>query len=134
MGAARTCRRCRRMRVSTVAMRATTSLQAARRADANQPTHDQAEIEGARMNHRALQDVAMTTKVCATHATGLVGVSEPAFEILATPAQQTHAPGSANPPAVPVDGRSGRRFLAPAPSATLRLRSVGAHANRLGTA
>ena len=66
----------------------------------------------------------MATAMHAMPAIGLVRVSEAAFEILTTPAQQTHATGSANSPAVRVHRRSDRRLLARAPSAALRLRNV----------
>jgi len=43
------------------------ALQPARRADANQVSHDEPEIEATRMNQEALQDIRVTAQMRATH-------------------------------------------------------------------
>ena len=49
-----------------------TALKTPWRPDADQATHHEPEIEGARMNQHALQDVRMAAQMGAAHAAGVI--------------------------------------------------------------
>src|SRR4051812_39955708 len=72
-----------------------TPLQPARRADADDLTHDEPKIETTRMNQETLQDVRATAQMRTPHATGVVDVRERAFDRLAA---APHQPPSASAP------------------------------------
>ncbi len=72
------------------------TLQPARRADADQVPHEQAEIEAAGMNQQALQNVVVAAQMHATHPAGLVEMREGAFQPLAALPQQAPAARAAN--------------------------------------
>jgi len=55
-------------------------LERARRADADQLTHQEPEIEAARVDQQPLADVRVSPEVHATHATGFVEMRERAFQ------------------------------------------------------
>jgi hypothetical protein len=48
------------------------ALQAARRADTGQLTHEEPEIEGAGVDQHALQNIRVTAEVHAAHTAGLI--------------------------------------------------------------
>ena len=70
---------------------AQSALQAARRADADQLTHDEPEIEATGMNQQALQDVRVTAQMRAAHAARVVEMREGAFDPLAASPHQAPA-------------------------------------------
>src|SRR5258708_23435990 len=78
------------------------ALQAARRPDADQMTHDEPEIESARMDQQSLEDVRVTPQMRPAHAAGVVEMRERAFDPFATLPHQAASPGPANPPAIAV--------------------------------
>jgi hypothetical protein len=59
-------------------------LQPSRRADADQPSDEQAEIEATGMNQQALANISVTAEVNATHPAGLIGMGEGSFQALAS--------------------------------------------------
>lgn len=61
---------CRRWREKGAQYRDEAALEAARRAEANQLTHEQSEIEAAGANQQSLQKVRVATQVHATHPAG----------------------------------------------------------------
>ena len=80
-----------------------TALEAARCAPATHLPHEQAEIEGARVDQEPFENVAMPAQMCAAHAAGVVDMGERPFQVLATSAQQPLATPGAQPPAIGVD-------------------------------
>jgi len=54
-------------------------LECARRANADQVTHEKPEIEAARMDQQPLADVRVSAEMHATHATGFVEMRERTF-------------------------------------------------------
>lgn len=78
-------------------------LQPAWRANADQLSHEEAEIEATGVDQQPLQDVGVAAEVHAAHAAGVVDMSEGAFEELATPPQQAQATGPADPSTYPLD-------------------------------
>src|SRR5262249_58006406 len=64
-----------------------TALEATRRADAEQPPHDQAEIESAGVDKHALEDIRRAAQMRPAHATSVIGVGEAAFDPLAAAPQ-----------------------------------------------
>ena len=54
-------------------------MQRARRADADQPTHEELEIETARVNQQPLPNVGVTAEVHAAHAAGLIEMGKGPF-------------------------------------------------------
>ena len=102
------------------------ALQAARRADADQLTHDEPEIEPTRMNQDALQNVGVAAQVRAPQCAGFVQVRMGSLQVLAAAAQQLLAARAANPPAVAIDGVAQGGLAVPAATAALRFRDIGA--------
>ncbi len=91
-------------------------------------THDEPQIEAARMDQDAFQDIRVTTQMRATHPAGVVEVRERAFDILAAAAHQAASPSAANPSAIAIHRRLGLRLLRPVASPTGGLRDVRAEA------
>ena len=69
-----------------------TALQAPRRPDAGQPTHQQPQVEAAGVHEHALQDVGVTPQMYAAHRARLVEMGKGTFQALAALAQQPLAP------------------------------------------
>ena len=75
-------------------------LQPARRTATNQVAHDEPEIEGARMNQHALENVRVAAQMGAAHAAGVIEMGEGPFDPLAALAHQAAAAPAANPPPI----------------------------------
>src|ERR1700685_1619421 len=75
-------------------------LQPARRAATNQVAHDEPEIEAARMNQQALEDIGVAAQMRAAHPTGVVEMREGAFDSLAPLTHQAPAARSTKPPPI----------------------------------
>ena len=97
------------------------ALQPARRADADQVTHDEPEIEATRMNQQTLQDVRVAAQMRAAHPARVVEMREGAFDALAALAHQSASASSANPSSIAIHWRLRFRFLRPVASAPIRL-------------
>jgi len=54
--------------------------EAPRRARSEQLSHEEAQIEGADMDQQALEDVALTAQVQASHSAGVIHVGEGLFD------------------------------------------------------
>src|SRR4030095_8993106 len=76
-----------------------TALEATRRAATEHLPHENSEIEAARVNQQAFEDVRMSPQMSAAHRAGVVHVSEGSFHVLAAATQQALAAGSAHAPA-----------------------------------
>ena len=72
-------------------------LQPARRATTNQVAHDEPEIEAARMNQQALEDIGVAAQMRPAHPTGVVEMCEGAFDALASLTHQAPAARPTNP-------------------------------------
>src|SRR6267142_3932863 len=106
-------------------------LQASRRADADQLTHEEPEIEGARVEQHALQNVRVPAEVHAAHPAGLIEMGKGSFHALPATSQQPLAARATDASTIAVDGVAGRRVLLPIASPTIGFRDVAAHAYRL---
>ena len=80
-----------------------TALEAARRAAAIPPPHQQAEIEGAGVDEEPFEDVALPAQVRAAHPAGVVDMGERPLQMLAASSQQPLAALAAQTPAIAVD-------------------------------
>src|SRR5262247_914904 len=90
-------------------------------AAAAQLPHQEAEIEGARVDQQPFEDVAMSAQVGAPHPAGVVDMRERPFHVLPAAAQQPLAALPAHAPAIAVDGGLGVRDLPPLAAAALGL-------------
>src|SRR5687768_18384698 len=92
-----------RHRLQSVRISVKSAAKAAWRADADQPPHEQAEIEAAGVNQQTLPNIGVAAEV---HA--------------------AQAPRTANAPTIAVHRVARHRVLHPVPSATIRLGNVTA--------
>src|SRR5262249_2384077 len=100
------------------------ALEAARRAPAAHLPHQQAEVEGARVDQEAFEDVRMPAQVRPAHAAGIVDVRKGPLRVLPAPPQQPLAPRPTDAAAIAVDGPLRARVLRPVTAAALGLRDV----------
>jgi hypothetical protein len=98
-------------------------LQPARRAAADQ-VHDEPEIEAARMNQQALEDIGVAAQMRAAHPPGVVELREGAFDQLASLTHQARAARATNPPPIGIHRGLGRGRPRPIAATTVRLRDV----------
>ena len=56
------------------------ALETSRRTDADQPTHEQAEIEAGGVDQQALPNASVPAQIHAPHPTGLIEMSKRAFQ------------------------------------------------------
>src|SRR5215204_1342391 len=80
------------------------TLQRARRADADQVAHEQAEIEATGLNQQALSNVGVAAEVHARHPAGLIEMGEGAFQALSAQAQQPQSACATDAPTIAVHG------------------------------
>ncbi|HJU42828.1 MAG TPA: hypothetical protein VJ691_08430, partial [Vicinamibacterales bacterium] len=106
-------------------------MQPARRADADQVAHKQAEIEATGINQQALSNVGVAAEVHATHPASLIEMGKGAFQALAAQAQQPQSAWAADASTIAVHGVAGGRILLPVPPSTIRFGDVTADAHRL---
>src|SRR5678815_6154869 len=100
------------------------ALQAARRADAEDLTHDEPKIEATGMNQQPLQDVRVTAQMGATHPPRVIDMREGAFDRLAASTHQAPAAGSTNPATIAIHGCLRFRMLRPVASTSVGLRNI----------
>jgi hypothetical protein len=95
------------------------ALEPSRRAAAERLSHQNSEIEGARVDQPAFEDIRMAAQVSATHSASVVHVSEGPFDVLPTSTQEPLAAHPAHASPIPVDGplRLGRVRPVSAPAA-----------------
>ena len=108
------------------AERADPVLEAPGRPAARQLSHEEAEVETARVHQKALEDVGVAPQVQPAHAPGFIEMGVGALQALAPLPQQALAPGAPNAPSVAIHSSPRRRFAPPAPPAAIRLRHVAA--------
>src|SRR5215470_19455415 len=106
------------------ACRQSTALEAPRRATTAQLPHEQAEIEGARVDQEAFEDVALSPQVRAAHPAGVVDMRERPLQVLPAATQQPLPPRRADAPAIAVDGPLGVRGRRPLTAAPRWLRDI----------
>ena len=102
------------------------ALEAARRADARQASHEQAQVQAAGVNQEALADVGVPPQMHAAQPPGLVEMGVGSLEPLAALAQQPPSAGPPDPPPVGIHGVADGELASPASPATVRLRHVAA--------
>src|SRR5206468_3060298 len=107
------------------------TLEPARRAAADLVTHDEPEIEASRMNQHALQDVGVSAQMRAAHPARLVQMRKGAFDPFAALAHQTASASTANSSSIPIHRRLSLWCVRPGAAAAVRLRDVGANAERV---
>jgi hypothetical protein len=83
------------------------------------------------MQQHAFEDVRVTSKMHAPHATRFIEMRKRAFEPLAALSQQAFAARAANPSAISIDGVARLRVFRPVAAATIGFGDVPAHADRL---
>ena len=109
------------------------ALEASRRADADQLSHEEAEIEAAGMNQQPLPDVGMAAEVHATHPASLIEMGKGTLQACTAEPQQTQAPRPADTPTIAIHRVARRRVLFPIPSSPIRFGDVAAHAHGFKT-
>ena len=90
-------------------------LAAARRADPNQLSHEQSEIEASRVNQQSLQNVRVAAQVHAAHPTGFVEMRKGSFQALAAAPQQPLSARAANASSIAIHGVAGAGCFLPVP-------------------
>ena len=105
------------------------ALQPARRADPDQMTHDEPEIEATRMNQEALQDVRVAAQMRAPHPARVVEMRKRAFDPFAALAHQAAAAAAPHPATIAIHRRLGLGSLRPITSPPVRLGHVGPDAH-----
>ena len=90
--------------------RHTAALEAARRADTNQRSHPEAQIERAGMDEQSFEHVLMPAHVGSSQPTGLVQMRTRSLEQFAASAEQSFSPSAADAPTIRVH-RVAFRFL-----------------------
>src|SRR5574339_754095 len=95
--------------------RAETALKPARRADAEERAHQEAQVEAADVYEEALRDVRVAPQVRAAHPAGLVEMGVGPLQVFAPATLQPTAARPADPPAVRIDRVA--RIGLPAPAA-----------------
>ena len=98
------------------------ALQPARRADPDQMTHDEPEIEATRMNQEALQDVRVAAQMGAPHPARVVEMRKRAFEVRRVGASGGGrvAPASGDDCQAPGPRDPSTNHVAPCPARTRR--------------
>src|SRR5687768_4657685 len=104
------------------------ALQTPRRADAEQLSHQQTQIERADVDQEALEDVVVTAQMHASHPAGFVQMRARALQPFPTQAQQAFAALAANATAVPIDRVPRLGLFLPAAAPALGLGDVAPHA------
>src|SRR6516164_4555935 len=104
-------------------------LQPARRADADQLTQEEPEIEAARVDQQPLADVRVAAQVHTAHPAGLVEMREASFQALTAKPQQTQAACAANAPTIAVHRSARLGMVLPVPSSAIGFRDVAADAH-----
>src|SRR5712692_4383192 len=107
------------------------ALQTARRAEADELTHEEPEIEGTGMNQDALENVRVAAQMRAPHAARVVDMRERAFDQFAASPHQAPSTSSTNPAAIAIHRRLGLGLLRPIASPAVRLGDVGPEAHGL---
>jgi len=105
-------------------------LEAAWRTAAAQLPHEQAEIERARVDQQAFEDVRMPPQVCAAHPAGVVDVRERLLLVLPAAPQKPQAARSAHAAALAVDRALRVARMGSVPTTPIWLRDIGPDTDR----
>lgn len=105
-------------------------MEAAGRADADEASHYEPEIEAARMHEYSLEDVAGTAETEPSHAAGIVDVREAAFDPFAAATQKPLAAIPADATTIGVHRVARIRLIGPRLLAPVGLADVAAKAVR----
>ena len=84
-------------------------LQPSRRADADGGSHQETQVERARMDQESLEDVHVTAQMRPAHPAGVIDVRERPLDALPTAAHEAPSARAANPPPIPMRRRLGLR-------------------------
>src|SRR6266705_6522812 len=103
------------------------ALPTARGALSQPLTHHQRQIECAKVDQHALENILPSSQVHAPHPSGLIGVREAAFQQLPPPPQQLFPPLPANPPPVAIHRLLRFRFVFPTTPSAIRFRDIGSN-------
>ena len=95
-----------------------------------QRSHEQAQVEGARVDEQSFEDVGVPAQMRPPHAPGLVAMGVGSFEAVAALALQGSAPCAADASAIGVHLVSRRGLARPAPSAAMGFGNVRAQVQR----
>ena len=98
------------------------------RAEFDQLTHDQPEIEPTSMNQEALRNIGVTAQVRPTHPSGVIETRERALDHLPASPHPPTCRCATSSPAIAIYRRLSRRLLRPVVSTAIRLGHIGAHA------
>ena len=101
-------------------------MEAGRRADAREASHEQAQIQAAGVYQEALADVGVPSQMHAAQPPGLVEMRVGSLEPLPALAQQPPSAGPPNPPPVGIHGVADGELASPASAATVRLGHIAA--------
>src|SRR5262249_59388633 len=93
--------------------------------------HENSEIERARVDQQAFEDVLMAAQVNPAQPAGVVDVSEGPLHVLTASTQQPLTSRSAHAPAIAVNGTLRVRGVRPAAAPTIRLGKVRPYADRV---
>ena len=95
-----------------------------------QRSHEQAQVEGARVDEQSFEDVGVPAQMRPPHAPGLVAMGVGSFEAVAALALQGSAPCASDASAIGVHRVSRRGLARPAPSAAMGFGNVRAQVQR----
>src|SRR5262245_49117108 len=100
-------------------------LQPAWRADANQLPDEESEIEAARVNQQALQNVRVPAEIDTTHPSRLIQMREGPLQAFAAKSQQSQAARATNAPPIAIHRGARRGLLLPVAPPAIGFRDVG---------
>ena len=107
------------------------TLEGARRADAEEPPHPEAEIERAGMHEQPFQHVFVAADVRAAKPAGLVEMRARSLEQFAAPAEEPFAAATADAAAIRIHGITLGFLITPRLRSTIRFADVGTDLQRL---
>ena len=107
------------------------ALEAAWRADADQLTHEQSEIEAGRVDQQSRPNVPVPSKVHAAHAAGLIEMRKRSFQPFAAQPEEPLTARAANAPSIAVHSVACVGVLLPIPSSPIGFGDIAAHAHGL---
>ena len=101
------------------------ALETARRPDARQRSHPQAEVRGTGVHEHPFENVAVLAQMGPSQAAGVIEVGEGALEELAAPPHQPPAARALDVTPIRIDGVPLRMLIDPLLEATIRFADVG---------
>src|SRR4051812_21917237 len=105
------------------------SLQPSWRANADHLTHEEPEIEAARVDQQPLPNVAVAAEVHASHAAGFIEMGKRSFQAFTAEPQQSLTARASNATPIPVHRVARVGVLLPVPSPPIGFRDVAADAH-----